>query len=265
MKLKLLDTNIVLDIIYNKRENHNIALEFYKKFNNYELSIENIVAVECFNVINKKVSDFTSDFRNFIISRDKLKKNWDSLEPIRRSEVLNDFLKDDSRKKFKGNLPFFISIIEEIRDEIIYYNLDNVLKYLLELPGELEEFFKQTLDNKLTIIYPNTEVLNIADHEINTNFKKMINFQAIIKNSNIFKSNQQRDLEILVNLVNIKNYGTIDSQVSFIYFYLNDSTFENNFKAIKNKMPELTAHDVNKNYIGWMNNIEFRNPYNKGI
>lgn len=61
-----LDTNIVFDIIYSKRERHNIAINFYTNFKNYELLIENTVLLECTEIILNSFSLFIIKFLDFL-------------------------------------------------------------------------------------------------------------------------------------------------------------------------------------------------------
>ncbi len=53
MNIHALDTNVVFDIIYNKRDRNSAAIDFYKQFKNLELTIPVKVKEECIKVLIK--------------------------------------------------------------------------------------------------------------------------------------------------------------------------------------------------------------------
>lgn len=69
--VNFLDTNLVLDIIYPERQRNKEAIEFYMKFRNYELKIENQVQKECQTLIIRYLNPFTVDLQNYISTNDR--------------------------------------------------------------------------------------------------------------------------------------------------------------------------------------------------
>ena len=75
-----LDTNLVLDIIYPERTRNKEAVEFYKRFRNYELAIEDQVQKECQTLMIRYLNKFSVDLQNYLSANDRHSKKWDLLD-----------------------------------------------------------------------------------------------------------------------------------------------------------------------------------------
>ncbi len=256
MTLSLLDTNVVLDIIYDKRNGNNDATNFYKGFKNYELSIEDIVNKECYEVVNKKSLDFVHSFKNFIIYRNKIKKNWDYMNISQRRDLLKDFLKNTEDRKSFENRPFYTNIIGLIGNEIIYMDTQDVLDYLLELPGKIQDFIYNALLDKFSIIH---SLIDIIDPRMP---KKFLNLKGIMADRGYFKQAQKNDSEILLNMIYMINNGTSENnKVNFIHFYTMDLTFIKIFDKIKLESSVVSHNNLDECFKKGIDGITFRKPY----
>ena len=207
MIINSLDTNVVYDIVYTKRNRNSVAMDFYKKFRNLELTVTSTVKEECVKVLIKYSTMFATDLTNFLNGHNALGKHWDDIEVKGKSNLVNDFEKSIQNKSdYKVIHPFYQNIIKKIKQSIIFMNTENINGYLLELPATMQEYLLDSIDNMFTTILPNS----IANGFMDTNKK----FETLLKG--YFNSNESSDLKILVTLIMLVIAGN-SSKYPFIF------------------------------------------------
>ncbi len=254
MNLPLIDTNIVFDIVfdivYGGRYRHKIAIEFYKQFKNYELSIEKNVYTECSDVLYKYSSDFSMDFKNFLDSNSKF---WNKMDKHDRSEIIDIFLKNMDNKRGVDYIPFYHGIIDKVEDDLIYFRKEDLIDFIFNLPSKMVKYLCESIESRFSTVFPDsyaedTDIIN--DGNINELYNMFIN--------NYFNPRQSYDALILTSLIDIINYG---NKIDGINFYTCDGTFVKNFKKISSNKPSIQNMELKKYFLNGIENITFKKPY----
>ena len=246
MNIHALDTNVVFDIIYNKRDRNSAAIDFYKQFKNLELTIPVKVKEECIKVLIKYSTQFAKDFNNFLGGQNTLRKHWDDADTKGKANLINDFERNIKNKEdYKVIRPFYENILNKIRRTIIFMTTQNINEFLLELPGTIQEYLSDLMNNMFTIIYPNMIAYGY--------FEKCGEFKVLLKE--FFDTKESSDFEILLNLIMLVLVGDGNNKkIDIIYFYTSDKKFMGNYKAMlkdRNKICNGTSNNC------VLNNINF--------
>ncbi len=238
MIFNLIDTNIVFDIIYSKRDRNSLAINFYKEFKNFELKISDVVKKECMKVLIKYTVEFSTDFNNFLGGQNSLGKHWDNMDTNSRSNFINDFVKGIKNKSnYKEIIPFYENLIKRIKKSVIFIDTENINKYLLELSSAMQEYFLDSLNMMFSTVIPNKNSLDFTK-----NYKK---FHDLLRD--YFNEKQSSDFEILINLILLVIFGNMENNtVDLINFYSCDKKFIKNFNTIcKNKDTIFEVYQIN--------------------
>ncbi len=230
---KLLDTNVVLDIIYDTRKRSKAAIKFYSKFKNYELGIENIVLKESNRIILESANEFIVHFSNFIKKWKDLKnKSWDDSTYSERLRIIEDFKKHVSEgegtNKYKE---FIIDVIDKIGYRLSELEVCKINKLFIDLPGYLVNELNKQIKAKFRIIIP-----------YSPSSKDDLNDVNLLKNilNDIFKERGSFDRDILINLIILILNGDVDeNHYKQIEFYTEDEDFINNFNIARSKIEKV--------------------------
>lgn len=256
MTLNFIDTNIVLDIIYEKRNYNSKAINFYKQFKNYELSIENVVKKECFKVVNNKSIDFAGDLMDYINTQKIDQTCWNNMKIESRQAFLNDFVNNKNYRKCDENKPFYSNMINKIHDEIMYLNIDDFSGYLLDLTSKMQEYMNIELNARFIERYPGYDISKNVLPPI------ILKLKAFLIQNAYFKTNQEKDMGIFINLVHLVNFGEYkDDPVDSIKFYTMDSTFIKNFGKLQKCEINSPNRELTEYLQNGINNISFISPY----
>ena len=113
----------------------------------------------------------------------------------------------------------------------------NINEFLLELPGTMQEYLADLMNNMFTIIYPNMSAYGY--------FEKYREFKVLLKE--FFDTKESSDFEILLNLILLVLVGDVNNKkIDIIYFYTSDKKFMGNYKAIlkdRNKICNDTSNE----------------------
>ena len=252
-----LDTNLVLDIIYPERKRNKEAVEFYKKFRNFELAIENQVFQECQKLIIRYLNKFTLALQNYISKNDRRSKKWDLQDQKKRSRILTDFLQEEKERALKNNedyFPFYKSLINLSRNEIIYLNFNDLKDYLISLPVEVMRFLSEQLKTRFEYILP----LNSIEREDIIRFREALN-NALAES--VFKTRERGDRYILLNIVHILLFGDSNGKIyDSIVVFTNDANFLKNFNRVKASPPGLNLSHLVEDYPGILEKLSFEMP-----
>lgn len=254
---KFLDTNVVLDIIYPERPRSKDATAFYMKFKNYELKIENQVYKECQSLAIKYLNYFTADLQNFISTNDRHSKKWDLLDQKKRSKLLTLFLdniKEPGKNHKLDRIPFYKSLINLSRHEIIYLNFKDLKDYLIGLASEVMRYLSEQIKTRFEYKLPYSPIER----------EDIIKFKTALLDSlraSVFKRDQIGDVYILSNIIHLLLYGDSDgNKYSEIVLFTYDKDFLNNFTKIKESPPEVIQGYLEKNYPEILGSLSLEYP-----
>ena len=246
MNINALDTNVVFDIIYKKRDRNSVAIDFYKKFKNLELTIPVTVKQECIKVLIKYSTSFATDFNNFLGSQNTLRKHWDDTDITGKTNLIKDFEKGlQNKRDYQVIRPFYENILNKIRKAIVFMTTQNINEFLLELPGTMQEYFVDSMNNMFITIYPNNNAPGY--------FKTYEKFKELLKE--FFDTKESSDFDILLNLIMLILVGDSNNRkIDFINFYTSDKAFKKNYETIFNNKNEICSK-IAEDCI--LNNIKF--------
>ena len=252
------DTNIVFDIIYDSRVRHERAVEFYKKFKNLELSIEPRVHSEANSVILDYIQNFSQDLNNFLYTKNRHTKHWDSLKPLERKKRLQEFLTEITRQKKDLSadfFPFYKGMVDSVQVEMIDCDYEELKEALLEMPVQHLQMFKINVRNRFTYFSPAFDM----------DRQDMIDFEGKLKKklkNEYFEKKQRADMEIVISILHIVLFGN-DSEISikFILFYTNDNDMMKNYGHLCDSPPDLEQTDFNDLLKKGISSVELNNPY----
>jgi len=246
-RISMIDTNVVFDIIYDGRQRHNNAIEMYKNFKNYELSISGKVKQECYKVVNDYSTRFSTELINTLKSQNRRGKNWDDMDTNQRSNFIKDFKNRIIKGPANDYTPFFKIILEKIEDDIIYLNMDTIYEYAFNITGMMDSYLYDAIKTRFSIIEP----------DINDTIKHYSNeLGNIFNGSNFFSENQSQDLAILIELINV--VGTYGDNLANLYFYTNDKTFRKIITKIKDKGVDIEDNSVKQYFNNSFDKITFK-------
>lgn len=229
----MIDTNVVFDIIYDSRQRHNNAIDAYKKFKNYELSISGKVKQECYKVVNDYSTTFSAKLINTLKSHNRRGKNWDDMNINQRANFIEDFENEIINGIIDEYTPFFKTILERIKDTIIYSNMNSIYEYVFNITGMMDSYLDDAIKTRFSTIEPNID---------DTLKRYSIKLADIFNNSNFFSKNQSQDLEILIDLINV--VCTYSDDLTNLHFYTNDKPFRKIIKKIRD-----TGLDIEDNLV----------------
>ncbi|MHB8561349.1 MAG: hypothetical protein ACYDAP_09365 [Thermoplasmataceae archaeon] len=252
-----LDTNLVLDIIYPERTRNKEAVEFYKRFRNYELAIEDQVQKECQTLMIRYLNKFSVDLQNYISANDRHSKKWDLLDQKKRSKILTDFIGEHKKLGQKNNgdyFPFYKSLINLSRHEIIYLNFRDLKEYLMSLPSEVMRFLSEQIRTRFDYKIP----YNSIEREDIIKFRQALNDSLL---TSVFKRGQRGDRYILVNIIHLLLFGDSDGKnYDKIVLFTYDKDFFDNFNQIKASPPAIIPFNLVENYPEILENLSFEIP-----
>lgn len=245
--ISMIDTNVVFDIVYDSRPRHKNAMETYKTFKNYELSISGKVNQECYKVVDDYSTRFSKEFINALKSQNRRGKNWDDMSVTQRAKFIKDFKNDIVNRQMSDYIPFFKTIVEKIQDTIIYSNMNTIYEYVFHLTGMMDSYLYDAIATRFSII-------ETAVDDTTRSYSNEL--EVIFNNSHFFRKNQSQDLAILIDLINVSNsYG---ENLINLYFYTYDKRFVENITKIKDKGLDIENNKVMLYFTDNINKIVFK-------
>ncbi len=253
-----IDTNILFDIIYEGRLRHKKAMEFYKQFKNLELSVEPKVHAEANSVILKYIQNFAQDLNNFLFTKNRHSKPWDSLKPLERKKRLNEFLVEITKQKkdlAPDFLPFYEGMIQAVQVEMMDNDFEELKEGLLTMPVSHLQLFKINVRNRFTYYSPAFDI----------NRQDMLDFLSKLKDKlkNVYFTKEQRsDMEIIISVIHLVLFGNASgTAMKFIILYTNDKNMISNYGHICSTPPDLDQTDFNEMLKRGITSVNLDNPY----
>ena len=257
MTVSLLDTNIILDDYYEKRENHGFIMKFVSRYKYGELGYTSSVLTECVEVVTKAFVQFSTILNNALTNRSKVSKQWNDLGLEKRREFVSDLIQHikTNPERYDKNAPFLMQLFE-----VLSINLE----FLTE--DELRELSTTTVPN---IIMSLTSYLRgrftRTDPYFPATFKELEEKSKKIGTvlSSIFiKPYDSYDMKIAFDILMLILWGN-DKGVSTseVTFYTNDVPFLNKLKNLKEKHMNVSDPDA----ICKEDQLKYFNPYSEEI
>ena len=255
MIASLLDTNLILDDYYEKRENHEKFQKFVANYKYGELSYTLTVLTECVERISRVLAEFSSTLNNAITARHKSEKPWDDLKAQNRKELIDQIISSikTNPQKYEKDAPVLIQLFE-------------VLSKYIETWSELEvrELYTSTIPNLVSAFfnYLRGRFNRVAPYSPSTDLElkeKTKDIQSVL--SQVFiKPYDSNDRKITYDILMLILWGT-DKGITFstVTFYTNDHAFLKNLINLQSKY----MGDSNPKSICARERIRFSNPYNE--
>lgn len=249
MELYVIDTNIAFDLIFDGRNRHRRAIEFYKHFKNLELTITDVIKQESIQVISKYSANFGEELNYFLDRKDAHSKKWDQLDFSERCKLIDDFIRDIKNRKDKNPyVPFYSNMLFHFKQDLCHMGMVEINEFRITLPGRMEKNFINDTKIMFTTLSTETDIDNYNEKE------------RIVRNAiqQYFIEKQSKDLNILVNLIILLNFRKIEKKnIDSLIFFTCDTTFRENFnKIIKNKAKVIQT--INNHFGLNLDSIKFK-------
>lgn len=241
-----LDTNVRFDIIYPQRPRHIKAVDFYKRFKNLELCIENIVNKEANKVTLTYASNFGTDLIRFLESEEKHSQKWDELSRERRIKRIQDFI-SQIRGQYTGSdvFPFYMALINSVQTILPDYEFSELREYTIELPNYLLVWLRINIRTRFSLHIPSYD----ANDESVRRFQQELNK---LMRDGYFEKEQSEDVLIFINLllllivggvggISVKEYGDL-------LYYTEDQPALKSYVKFQSKAPSMKE----KEYDEWL-------------
>ncbi len=258
MKAFLIDTNVVLDIVYSQRPRYQNAENFYRGFSNKQLAVEPKVHKECNKVLMDHAWAFSSDLQGYIYSdRKKSKKPWDSLRPAQRKTILNNFMTFVSKQdpNQDGKVPFYKQIIERVGTELSRLSLLDLKDFLVELSQSMWDHLRSEVRARFEYYVPVGDITNEAHYKFISDLKSKLS-------SNYFNGKQSEDRLILTSVIHLIAFGDINgNEFDTITFYTYDEPFLNVYQSLLANPPLFQEKEYNTYLTKGLKGLTMEKPY----
>lgn len=258
MNLNLLDTNVVLDVVYQERDHHQDSDKFYRTFNYFELSICSRVYEECNRVIINYTTRFGSDLLAYIESKQRRKKHWDAKDRSERKGVLLGFLSDMAiryKNDSNGYLPFYKAILDRSRTNIQKMQFSELKEFLLEIPRIMLLYLQGEIKARFKVINQFVDIQQSDTFEFTDKLKNVFS-------NPYFAHRQSEDRRILVNMIGIIVFGdTENNKYSDVTFHTCDQPFTESFANITQLPPKLKNAKYDSYLSIALRALNFSRPY----
>ncbi|MEM3907765.1 MAG: hypothetical protein QXZ17_13055 [Nitrososphaerota archaeon] len=251
-----IDTNVLLDIIYDQRQRHKLAMDFYKRFKNLELSVVFEVFKEANKVVEDYCSGFARDFSTFLISEEKHSTKWDDLSRGKKIKRLEDFKNwVNSRYKDDAVYPFYNAILTNVEVYLPDRSYSDIREFLLNLPSYFLLWLKVNIQTRFSI--------HIAISDIsNDNVRKFQDELDKLMRSKYFDKTQKGDVRIIIELILLILYGSeVVREYKQVTFYTLDNLLSSNFFKFKREMPIMNDTEFNDLMKKGLERITIEAPY----
>lgn len=153
-----------------------------------------------------------------------------------------DELKKPGQRSKMDRIPFYKSLINLSRHEIIYLNFKELKDYLIGLPSEVMGYLSEQIKARFEYKLPYSSIER----------EDIIKFRQALADSlrgSVFKRDQIGDMYIIVNVINLLLYGDSDGDLyDKIAVFTFDEDFYNNFNKMKTSPPDLKTENLKTNY-----------------
>ena len=255
MIASLLDTNLILDDYYEKRENHEKFQKFVANFKYGELSYTLTMLTECIERITKVLAKFSSTLNNAITARHSSQKTWDELKAQNRKELLDKIISSikSNPQKYENDAPVLIQLFEVLSKYIETWSELEVRELYTSIIPNLISAFVNYLRGRFNRVDPYSPSTDLELKE------KTKDIQSTL--SQIFiKPYDSNDRKITYDILMLILWGT-DSGLTFsaVTFYTNDHAFLKNLINLQSNFMD----DSNPKSICARERIRFLDPYDK--
>ena len=253
MIASLLDTNLILDDYYEKRENHEKFQKFLSNFKYGELNYTLNILTECIDKISKVLAEFSSILNNAITARHRNEKPWDQLNAQNRKEILERIISSikTNPQKYENDAPVLVQLFEVLSKYIETWSEPEVRELYTSTIPNLVSAFVNYLHGRFSKVDPYSPS---TDSELK---EKTENIQSAL--TQVFvKPYDSNDKKITYDILMLILWGT-DNGLTFsgVTFYTNDKDFLKNLKNLQSNY----MGNSNPKSICARERIRFFNPY----
>ena len=251
----LIDTGILLDIVYCRRPMHWNAMEFFKGYGNQGLAVENNVIRRCQRSILKYAVKFVTDFcvpLDGSANEDNQRNNWDSMDVTSRSVLFENLIRKSTETIPAGSEGyefFMIPLVNKAKQYIVQMDEIHVREYMQILPAALTDHLSDSIKETFTYLLP----LNSVDGRDTVTIRKALYGHFLMDSMDTAMT--------LAGLVCLILYGSVGrKKYDFVNFYTEDKSFIRNFMKIREENPAFNMKD-GENIKMALKSISFEKPY----
>ena len=251
----IIDTGILLDIVYYRRPMHGNAMEFFKRYGNQGLAVENNVIKRCQRTVLKYAVKFVTDFCILLdgsANENNQSNNWDSMDVTSRSVLLENLIRKSTETPAadSGGYEFFISpLVNNAKQYIVQMDEIHVREYLQILPAALTDHLSDSIKENFTYLLP----LNSVDGRDTVTVRNALYSHFLIDSMDTAMT--------LASLVCLILYGSPGKKkYDFVNFYTEDESFVGNFMKIREDNPAYNMKDGESIKMA-LKSISFEKPY----
>lgn len=251
----IVDTEILLDIVYQERTDHKDAMEFFNRYGKQGLALESNVNRMCQRILLKQVGRFVNDFGEMIQGKDEGEGNatiWDQVDIAGKEKLLENFKVRSEESTFMNDncyRRFILSIVEKAKPYMIRMDSIHIRQYLQILPASLTDYLSTGIKENFSYLVP----VNSADGKDTVNMRREL--------YDYFSIQARENAVTLANLISLILYGnSAGKNYISINFFTSDQVFIENFSKIKE---DLNPKDLdNGNHVkAALQSISFEKPY----
>ncbi|MGC8622266.1 MAG: hypothetical protein ACP5U0_10160 [Caldisphaera sp.] len=245
--VRIIDTNVFLDIIITNRPRNTKATQFYQQYS-YGLGLIPPIIKE----INSKSEQCASIFLTILKDiTDKKEKEWNNADIDERKKIINKTYQKYAQKysRDKEIIEYYLTALSQ---EYIGKDANGVKNYVKEREADkkaLINVLAMHLNGYKIYFFPSSAIKQAANFEWKA--KSKITDELALFN----KNDVSNDLFILLYLMKLVKFGIKGLNGDFkIIFYTNDNDF------LRNGAQALLKYDENE-MISFSKNIELKKPY----
>ncbi len=252
MDLGLLDTNVILDDYYEKRDRHQPVLQFVKKFRYGELGHTNSVFKECVNVLTGALTEFSMVINNEIMAKSRGGADWDKLRLEKKEDIVKNARENVEKtpEKYKGSAPFLLSLFDLYSNSIAALSEQEIRELSLNSIDALVGAFANYLKARFAPI-------NNYSSEEDSSKDTAKKIQSVL--DNVFqKPYDTWDMKITFDILIISAFRhERKEKYGHITFYTADARFLGILQELKREI----NNSGGSNYICCSDELSFENPY----
>jgi predicted nucleic acid-binding protein len=251
----IVDTEILLDIVYQERPDHQDAMEFFNRYGKQGLALESNVNRMCQRILLKQVGRFVKEFGEMIQGKDEDEGNatiWDQADTAGKEKMLENYkvrTEESTSMNDSGYRRFSLSIVEKAKSYLIRMDSSHIRQYLQILTASLTDYLSTSIKENFSYLVP----VNSTDGKDTVNMRREL--------YDYFSIDARENAVTLANLISLILYGnSAGKNYISINFFTSDRVFIENFRKIKE---DLNPEDLDRgNHVkAALKSITLEKPY----
>ena len=254
-EVNIIDSEILMDIIYQDRPEHQKAMEFFNRYGKQGLALESNVNRLCQSKVLNQAGKFVKFFGEMVQERDGNQGTaiiWDKSDVEGREKLLEHFkerIEESALVEGNGFRSFSFSILERAKPYMIQMDSTRIRKYLQIIPASLTDYLSTGIKENFSYLVP----VNSANGKDTVNMRREL--------YDYFPIDSGENAITLANLISLILYGnSAGKKYISINFFTSDQGFIENFRKIND---DLNPDDLDNGteVKAALKSIVFEKPY----